>query len=193
VFQPLSNGKASGAYVIFADGFAGGERDPAKAKYRPSGLLVGQDGALYIADDVKGRIWRVTYHGPAGGGAIAAAPAVREAGSSATKAPETSSLTPPPGATRDQVAAGAKLFAGQTCTGCHGADGKGTPLGPDLTSGKSLGGDGSLASIRKTIQDGVPMPKQYRQAMPPMGGAQLSADQLQDMSAYVWAIGHQKK
>jgi glucose/arabinose dehydrogenase len=34
VFQPLANGKASGAYVVFADGFAGGERDPAKAHYR---------------------------------------------------------------------------------------------------------------------------------------------------------------
>jgi len=27
------------------------------------GLAFGGDGALYIADDVGGRIWRVTYHG----------------------------------------------------------------------------------------------------------------------------------
>jgi cytochrome c5 len=194
VFQPLSNGKASGAYVIFADGFAGGQRDPAKAKHRPSGLLVGQDGALDIADDVKGRIWRVTYRGPANASAIAPAVAAKPAaGSGAAQAPESAGLPAPPGGTRDQVAAGAKLFARQTCTGCHGADGKGAPLGPDLTSGKYLDGDGSLASIKKTIQDGVAMPKQYRQAMPAMGGAQLSLDQLQDVSAYVWAIGHSTK
>jgi glucose/arabinose dehydrogenase/cytochrome c5 len=194
VFQPMSNGKASGAYVIFADGFAGGERDPAKAKHRPSGLLVGQDGALYIADDVKGRIWRVTYHGAAGAAVTAAAATKVAQGSAASSsAPDSANLPTPAGATSAQVSAGAKLFASQTCTGCHGSDGKGTPLGPDLTTGKSLWGDGSLASIKKTIQDGVPTPKQYRQAMPAMGGAQLSAEQLQDVSAYVWAIGHPKK
>ena len=66
-------------------------------------------------------------------------------------------------------------------------------MGPDLTSGKYLWGDGSLASIRKTIDDGVAMPKQYRQAMPAKGGAQLSAAQVTDVAAYVWAIGHPKK
>jgi mono/diheme cytochrome c family protein len=195
VFQPMANGKASGKYVVFADGFAGGERDPAKAKYRPSGLLVGQDGALYIADDVKGRIWRVTYRGPANAATIAPAPAVATAQGPAAPAlpPENAGLPNPPGGTREQVAAGARLYAAQTCTGCHGADAKGTPLGPDLTSGKVLWGDGSLASIRKIIDDGVPMPKQYRAPMPPKGGAQLTPAQVQDLAAYVWAVGHQKK
>ena len=194
VFQPMANGKVSGDYVVFADGFSGAERDPAKAKYRPTGLLVGQDGALYIADDVKGRVWRVTYQGPAGVKAIAPAPAVKTAQGPAAPAlpPENAGLPNPPGATREQVAAGGKLFGAQTCTGCHGADGKGTPLGPDLTSGKWLWGDGSVASIRKIIQDGVAMPKQYRSPMPPLGGAQLSAAQQQDLAAYVWAIAHQK-
>jgi glucose/arabinose dehydrogenase/cytochrome c5 len=182
VFQPIANGKASGAYIVFADGFT-------NAKLRPTGLLVGQDGALYVSDDEKGRIWRITYHGPAGLKTLTAAPAAK----AAAGAVSTAALSVPPGATAEQVAAGAKLFAAQTCTGCHGADGKGSPVGPDLTTGKPLWGDGSLASIKKTIQDGVLMPKQYRQAMPAMGGAQLSADQLQDVSAYVWAIGHPKK
>ena len=180
VFQPMAGGKASGNYVVFADGFTGGGR-------RPSGLLATPDGALYIADDVKGRIWRVTYHGPAGQ-TLTAAPAPKAAAGSGSAAP----LPVPPGATAEQVASGDRLYHGQTCTGCHGADAKGTPVGPDLTSGKYLSGDGSLASIRKTIQDGVPMPKQYRQAMPAMGGAQLSPDQLRDLAAYVWAVGHPK-
>jgi Glucose / Sorbosone dehydrogenase len=61
VFQPLTNGKPSGDYIIFADGFAGGFKDPGKAAHRPSGLTVGPDGALYVTDDVKGRIWRITF------------------------------------------------------------------------------------------------------------------------------------
>lgn len=182
VFQPMANGKTSGAYVVFADGFTAGG-------YRPSGLLVGQDGALYIADDVKGRVWRVTYHGPANLKALAAAPAPKAASGAGSAA----TLPIPPGATAEQVAAGDKLYHGQTCGGCHGVDAKGTPVGPDLTSGKYLWGDGSLASIRKTIEEGVAMPKEYRQAMPPMGGAQLSPEQLGELSAYVWAVGHQKK
>ena len=74
VFQPLTDGKASGDYVIFADGFAGAVEEPGQAAHRPSGLAVGPDGALYISDDQRGRIWRVTYRGPATAG-IAAAPA----------------------------------------------------------------------------------------------------------------------
>ncbi len=182
VFQPIANGKASGSYIVFADGFTG-------SKLRPTGLLAGADGALYISDDEKGRIWRVTYHGPAGLKTLTAAPAPKAAAGAGSSA----ALPVPPGATAEQVAAGDKIFHGQTCTGCHGADAKGSPVGPDLTTGKYLSGDGSLASIRKIIQDGVAMPKQYRQAMPAMGGSQLSADQLRDVSAYVWAVGHPKK
>jgi glucose/arabinose dehydrogenase len=61
VFQPMREGKASGAYEIFADGFAGKTaikvREDAAA--RPMGLAEGPDGSLYIVDSVKGKIWRV--------------------------------------------------------------------------------------------------------------------------------------
>ena len=63
VFQPLSDGKTSGDYIVFADGFAGKYKEPGRAAHRPSGLAVGPDGALYISDDKAGRIWRVTYVG----------------------------------------------------------------------------------------------------------------------------------
>jgi glucose/arabinose dehydrogenase/cytochrome c5 len=191
VFQPLASGKASGDYIIFADGFAG-QRDPAKARFRPTGLLVGPDGALYISDDVKGRIWRVTYRGPANVKTLPAAPEAKVAAGPAPVAlpPENGGLPTPPGSTREQVAAGDKLYHSQTCTGCHGADAKGSPLGPDLTSGKWLWGDGGVKAIADAINNGVPNPKQYRSPMPAMGGAQLSATDVQDLAAYVWAVGH---
>jgi len=92
------------------------------------------------------------------------------------------------------VALGDRIYHGQvggaTCTGCHGASGKGSPLGPDLTGKKWLWSDGSYAGIAKTITDGVMQPKQYRSPMPPLGGAQLTADQISALAAYVWGLSH---
>jgi len=97
--------------------------------------------------------------------------------------------------TSAEVALGDRIFHGEvasgTCEGCHGSNGKGTPLGPDLTSSKWLWGDGSLASISQIISDGVPEPKNYRAAMPPKGGADLSSSEVAATAAYVWALNHQ--
>jgi glucose/arabinose dehydrogenase len=61
VFQPFAEGKAQGDYEVFADGFAGGNKQPGTADHRPAGLALGPDGALYVSDDNGGRIWRITY------------------------------------------------------------------------------------------------------------------------------------
>ena len=76
------------------------------------------------------------------------------------------------------------------CLGCHGEHGEGTPLGPALTGKKFLWSDGSYAGIAKTITEGVSQPKQYRSPMPPMGGAQLTPDQISTLAAYVWGLSH---
>jgi mono/diheme cytochrome c family protein len=93
------------------------------------------------------------------------------------------------------VALGERIYGGQvggaTCTGCHGADAKGTPLAPDLTDTQWLWGDGSYASIVKTITTGVPQPKKYRSPMPPKGGAELNADQVSALAAFIWALSHE--
>jgi glucose/arabinose dehydrogenase len=62
-FQPLKDGQPSGDWEVFADGFAGRAEvlSPGQATYRPCGLAQGPDGALYITDDVKGTVWKVTY------------------------------------------------------------------------------------------------------------------------------------
>ena len=63
VFVPFKDGKPSGNYEVFADGFTGAAEinGPGQATYRPCGLAQGPDGALYISDDKEGRIWKVTY------------------------------------------------------------------------------------------------------------------------------------
>jgi glucose/arabinose dehydrogenase len=63
-FLPMAGPtEATGAHEIFADGFAGGEMAPDQAEHRPGGLAQGPDGALYIASDQSGRIWKVVYTG----------------------------------------------------------------------------------------------------------------------------------
>jgi glucose/arabinose dehydrogenase len=64
-YVPFADGAPTGAWEVFADGFKGFatlyERD--NALYRPQSVSVHPDGSLYILDNNKGRIWRVTYSG----------------------------------------------------------------------------------------------------------------------------------
>ncbi|MGO9133112.1 MAG: c-type cytochrome [Methylovirgula sp.] len=207
VFQPMANGKASGDFVVFADGFAGAHKDPGRAAFRPTGLAIGPDGTLYVSDDVHGRIWRVTYQGPADATlAPAAAPDKTAANGSPNVLPPEgihpdagnadATLSVPPGATKADVALGDRIFhgdSGGTCTGCHGADAKGSSVGPDLTTSKWIWGDGSLAAITKIISEGVPKPKNFTGVMPPKGGTPLTDKQVAAVASYVWAISHATK
>lgn len=63
VFQPMENGKPSGDWEVFADGFTQADflKAPGDAKYRPCGLTQGPDGSLYIVDSNQGRVWRLVY------------------------------------------------------------------------------------------------------------------------------------
>jgi glucose/arabinose dehydrogenase len=65
-FVPFKGNKA-GEPVTFADGFAGpspSDKTMKAAAYRPVGVAFGADGALYVADSNKGRIWRIAYEKP---------------------------------------------------------------------------------------------------------------------------------
>ena len=193
VFQPLKDGKAAGDFVTFADGFAGAIKEPGQAAFRPTGLAMAPDGSLFISDDKHGRIWHVTYQGsPDGPVAAAPEPVIAAAASNAPAAPA-AALPVPPGATKEQIALGERIFhgeaAGGTCSGCHGSDAKGGPQAPSLVKGRWLLGDGSLKSITDTIATGVPKPHNYEVPMPPKGGAPLSDSDLAAVAAYVWAIG----
>jgi glucose/arabinose dehydrogenase len=66
VFQPLANGRAAGDFETIARHAEDVETtDPTRRvqRLRPTGLAQGPDGALYITDDSRGRVWRVTYGG----------------------------------------------------------------------------------------------------------------------------------
>jgi glucose/arabinose dehydrogenase len=64
-FVPFENGKPSGEWETFAEGFAGTDNldSPRNAKHRPTGLALGPDGSLYITDSRVGKIWKVVYEG----------------------------------------------------------------------------------------------------------------------------------
>jgi glucose/arabinose dehydrogenase len=62
VFQPLNGNTPYGPYETFASGFFEDGKFTALGG-RPTGLAEGPDGALYVADDQHGRVWRVTYIG----------------------------------------------------------------------------------------------------------------------------------
>ena len=64
VFVPFKDDKPSGKWEVFADGFAGVPKikSPRDAKHRPCGLAQGPDGSLYIVEDIKGKLWKITYN-----------------------------------------------------------------------------------------------------------------------------------
>jgi glucose/arabinose dehydrogenase len=64
-FQGFANGKATGDFEVFAQGFAGKEplKVPNDAVARPDGVAQAPDGSLYISDSQRGKIWRVYYTG----------------------------------------------------------------------------------------------------------------------------------
>jgi len=64
-FVPFKDGKPSGDWEIFADNFSGVDlsKPSGPIKYRPMGIAQGPDGSLYVADDLKGTIFKIVYSG----------------------------------------------------------------------------------------------------------------------------------
>lgn len=62
-FVPFKNGKPSGKWEVFANGFAGAAvvKNTRDAQHRPCGLTMGPDGSLYVSDDAKGTIYKISY------------------------------------------------------------------------------------------------------------------------------------
>jgi glucose/arabinose dehydrogenase/cytochrome c5 len=129
VFIPFDEqGRPTGKYETFADGFAGRDYfvNTGDARFRPCGVAVGPDGSLYVTDTEKGRIWRIIYNGetsPVSGGKPGGVPA-------AAAAVPIGADTP-----------GGKIYR-QVCAACHMANGSGVPnMQPALAGSTVVAGD----------------------------------------------------
>ena len=96
-------------------------------------------------------------------------------------------------ATAAQVSAGKTVYEGKSggapCISCHGPTAKGVAgLGPDLTDGTWLHGDGSAAFLQSIVKSGVLKPKAGVLTMPPMGGGRLRDEQLTALAAYLVSL-----
>lgn len=116
-------------------------------------------------------------------------PAAEEPMAEPEGAPQISAEQLPEGVTMAMVEQGQEIFTGNgNCYTCHGTDAMGTQLAPNLTDDEWINIDGEYESIVDLVINGVPQPVQHPSPMPPMGGAQLSDEQVRAVSAYVYAI-----
>ncbi|MGH7689361.1 MAG: c-type cytochrome [Gemmatimonadaceae bacterium] len=101
----------------------------------------------------------------------------------------------PAGVTAPMVAEGDSLFnAPRSCNRCHGKAGMNGRNGPNLTTGTYEHIDGSYASIVNIVNTGVPKDSikhtEHRFPMRPRGGRDFTDEQVRDLAAYVWTLGH---
>jgi mono/diheme cytochrome c family protein len=166
IFVPFTDqGYPTGSPEVFVDGFAATSEieSPDDAKFRPTGLAQGHDGSLYIADSVKGRIWRVAYTGKSGANALVADSVV-------------------PRAAADRLTAGPAADAYIAhCASCHMANGAGVPsFQPPLRHSTTVTGDESvlISLVLNGISGGG-----YANIMPPF--AHLDDEILAEILTYL--------
>jgi len=68
---PFKDGRPEGYYENFATGFWVSGEQRVEVWGRPAALAVAKDGALLVADDTGGTIWRISYKGPPSEHAVA--------------------------------------------------------------------------------------------------------------------------
>jgi glucose/arabinose dehydrogenase/cytochrome c5 len=175
VFVPMKDGKPSGPWEVFADGFIGQPRitNPANAFFRPCGLAEGPDGSLYISDSQHGRIWRIVYYPEEMPSPLA-----------------TTLFTPLALENPDPVPA--ELMAGKYvydkyCVQCHMNTGSGAPgMNPPLSGTEQVNGD--KAALIWIILNGMSEPtvikgETYNNAMPAHNF--LTDQEVADVLTYV--------
>ena len=113
------------------------------------------------------------------------------AGSEEAGGGEAAPATLAAGVTQEEFDQGRELFTGQAgCQACHGPDAGGSQLAPSLTDAEWLHVPGpDPDALADVIRSGVAEPMQYPAAMPPMGGASLTDDQVDALAAYLASIG----
>lgn len=157
-FVPFADGSPTGSWEVFANGFKGFDTlyERGNAIYRPQSVFVHPDGALYVLDNNKGRIWRITYTGRE------AAPA---------------DVPVQPADDRTLIIAASQGRGGEVymsyCATCHQAEGGGVPgeFPPLMESDWVIGDKGRLI---RTVLHGMRGPievhgERYDELMPAHG------------------------
>lgn len=170
-FVPFENGKATGKWEVFADGFTGVDTvvNTNDAVFRPMGLAEGPDGSLYIAESNKGKIWRVMYKGH------------KESFSMADLADmekqKSRSYIGTPDSVRDKLSqpnaiGGWKLYS-IYCKNCHQQNGRGdNNRFPPLAGSEYVTGDKDklISILLNGLQGEITVAgKKYNGLMPPFG------------------------
>lgn len=102
----------------------------------------------------------------------------------------------PPGVTQEMVQQGREVYSGPgNCYTCHGPNATGTQLAPDLTDSDWLWiptdqpADQTFEALVQNVRTGITQPKEHPAPMPPMGGGNLSDEQVRAVAAYVYSLG----
>jgi glucose/arabinose dehydrogenase/mono/diheme cytochrome c family protein len=143
VFLPMKDGKPSGDYEIFADGFKGPAvvKSSGEAWHRPCGLAEGPDGSLYVVDSQIGRVWRIMYYPE--GTPVSGGPGDLLADHQQYRVPKATETEDLP----EALVPGKQVYDSY-CLPCHMENGKGAPgMNPPL-----VGTDWVLGSKDRTIK-----------------------------------------
>ncbi|SDG60408.1 Glucose/arabinose dehydrogenase, beta-propeller fold [Dyadobacter soli] len=183
VFQPFKNGKPFGKWEVFADGFSGSPEKTAsgRADHRPCGLAQGPDGSLYVSDDSKGAIYKITYSKTHSGKPVATASASVPSRKPGKKSPPQSV----PAAIRSSYQAGQAIYS-KHCLVCHQADGGGVQNlnAPLVRTDYVLGNKNRLIRVILDGMGGVDVnDERYTNVMP--SHSFLTDKQIADVLTYV--------
>lgn len=110
-------------------------------------------------------------------------------------APPSAEDSLPPGVTAETVRRGGEVYRGAgLCYSCHGTRGRGVPrAGSSLVDGEWHHTDADYRSLVFRIANGVTADRSFSgMPMPPRGGAELTADEVRAVAAYVWWISRRK-
>ncbi len=130
VFVPMKDGRPSGNWEIFADGFKGPKplENPGDAVFRPCGLSEGPDGSLYVVDSQIGRVWRIMYYPDGIVKTIASKAPVLDTAKTEIKV--------------DEALLAGKAVYDNYCLACHMSNGLGAPgMNPPLVGTDWVVGD----------------------------------------------------
>lgn len=180
VFQPFKNGQPFGKWEVFADGFSGSPEKTAsgRADHRPCGLAQGPDGSLYVSDDSKGAIYKLTYNKANESQAVASVSSTK----TATSAKVENKI---PTAIKASYTSGAAVYT-KNCVACHQADGGGVQNlnAPLIKTDFVLGSKNQLIDIILKGMKGVDINgERYSNVMP--SHSFLSDKQIADVLTYV--------